>query len=155
MSPTLHEAPGSVDVVGVADRLRRSMMRMTRILRQEDTDDLSPTLASFLFTLDRHGPITLGDLARRERLTKPSVTATVDKLLRLGLVDRTVDAKDRRIVRVGLTAAGHRRVTSRRTKRTAWLAARMHELPADDVRRLSEAADVLEAIVAATEETDR
>jgi DNA-binding MarR family transcriptional regulator len=83
------------------------------------------------------------------------VTATVDKLLRLGLVDRTVDAKDRRIVRVGLTAAGHRRVTSRRTKRTAWLAARMHELPADDVRRLSEAADVLEAIVAATEETDR
>lgn len=129
------------------------MMRLARILRQEDDDELSPSLASVLFMLDRQGPITLGELARRERLTKPSVTAIVDKLLHLGLIERRVDGQDRRVARVSLTAAGRRRVNARRARRTTWLAARMHELPGKDVRTLSEAAEVLERIVlSATEE---
>jgi DNA-binding MarR family transcriptional regulator len=149
-------APDDAIVVDVADRLRRSTMRLARILRQEDTDDLSPTLASVLFTIDRHGPVTLGELARRERLTKPSVTASIDKLLTRGLIDRSIDEHDRRIVRVTLTAAGRRRVSARRSLRTAWLAARLRELPAADVQRLRDATEVLERIVAeATQETDR
>ena len=66
----------------VAGRLRRSMMRLTRMLRQHDDDDLSPTLASSLFTIDREGPLSLGERATRERMTRASVTAVVDKLLR-------------------------------------------------------------------------
>ena len=143
-------------IVDVADRLRRSMMRLTRILRQEDTDDLSPTLASVLFTIDRHGPVTLGDLARLERLTKPSVTAIVDKLVVRRLIERHPDEHDRRIVRVELTPAGRRRVNARRSQRTAWLAARLRDLPAAEVAALRDAATVLERLVAeATEEPNR
>jgi DNA-binding MarR family transcriptional regulator len=142
-------------IVDVADRLRRSMMRLTRILRQEDTDDLSPTLASVLFTIDRHGSLTLGDLARLERLTKPSVTAIVDKLVARRLIERQPDDRDRRVVRVELTTAGRRRVNARRSQRTAWLAARLGELPGPEVATLRDAAAVLERLVAeATEGSD-
>jgi DNA-binding MarR family transcriptional regulator len=123
------------------------MMRLARNLRQTDTDELSPSLASALFILDRHGPLTLGELAKREHVTKPSVTAIVDKLVRLGLIERTADHQDRRVTHVSLTAAGRRRVSVRRTRRTAWLAARMNELTDDDVRRLSDAADVFERLI--------
>lgn len=140
------------DTVDTADRLRRSMTRLARILRQEDPDDLSPSLASVLFMLDGHGPITLGELARREHITKPSVTAIVDKLVGLGLITRTTDEFDRRVVRVRLTTAGRRRVNARRTRRTAWLAARIQELPEADVRRIDEAVDVLERIILQADE---
>lgn len=136
-----------LDTTETADRLRRSMMRLARILRQEDDDDLTPSLASVLFVLDRHGPLSLGALAKHEHLTKPSVTAIVDKLLRLGLIERTIDAQDRRVAYVSLTAGGRRHVIARRKRRTAWLAARMDELPQDDVRTLSDAADVFEALI--------
>lgn len=138
----------------VAGRLRRSMMRLTRMLRQHDDDDLSPTLASSLFTIDREGPLNLGDLAAKERMTRASVTAVVDKLLRLGLIERRHDQADRRIVRVQVSAAGRRRVKARRTQRTAWLTSRLQELSAEDLARLDAAADVLERIIDLGEEAD-
>jgi DNA-binding MarR family transcriptional regulator len=139
----------------VAGRLRRSMMRLTRMLRQHDDDDLSPTLASSLFTIDREGPMSLGLLATRERMTRASVTAVVDKLLRQGLIERRHDEADRRIVRVQVSAAGRRRVNARRSRRTAWLTSRLEELSAEDVARLAAASEVLERIIDLGQEADR
>lgn len=145
-------APTPDDVAG---RLRRSMMRLTRMLRQHDDDDLSPTLASSLFMIDREGPLSLGDLATRERMTRASVTAVVDKLLRQGLIERRHDQADRRVVRVQVSAAGRRRVNARRSKRTAWLTERLEELSSADVARLAAATEVLERIIDLGEEADR
>jgi DNA-binding MarR family transcriptional regulator len=122
------------------------MMRLTRTLRQHDTDDLSPTLSSSLFTIAREGPLTLGELARTERMTNPSITAVVEKLCRLDLIERRPDPDDRRVVRVVVTAAGRRRVDARRTQRTAWLTARLGQLEPAELKRLSKAADILERI---------
>jgi DNA-binding MarR family transcriptional regulator len=49
-----------------------------------------------------NGPSTAGEIARRTGLTSGAVTGLIDRLERLGLVERTADAADRRkvVVRV-------------------------------------------------------
>ena len=47
-----------------------------------------------------NGPSTAGEIARRTGLTSGAVTGLIDRLERLGLVERTADANDRRKVLV-------------------------------------------------------
>jgi DNA-binding MarR family transcriptional regulator len=140
-------APKSLDVTDVAQRFRSSLMRLARILRQDDSDDLSPTLASILFTVAREGPLTLGDIARRERIKKPSVTAAVDKLEQMGFLGRRRDASDGRVAWVALTDAGRRRVHARRANRTAWLASRFVDLDAKDLATLARASEIVDGLM--------
>lgn len=52
--------------------------------------------------LERHGPMTAGDLAERAGLAPPSVTGMIDRLERGGWVRRTRDPADKRRVVVEL-----------------------------------------------------
>ena len=51
--------------------------------------------------------LTAGELARAVALSSGGATRLIDRLEAAGLVAREADARDRRVVRVGLTAAGH------------------------------------------------
>jgi DNA-binding MarR family transcriptional regulator len=135
----------------VAQQLRRSLGRLVRTLRRHDDDELSPTTASILFTVGREGPLTAGDIARKERLAKPSVTAAVERLVEAGLVERRSDDADRRMVWVAITAAGRRRIDARRARRTAWLASRLQHLDPADLAVLARAADIIDGITAPAE----
>jgi DNA-binding MarR family transcriptional regulator len=53
--------------------------------------------------LQRHGPMTAGQLATEAHLTTGAITAVVDRLEQLGLVRRTRDTVDRRRVLVEAT----------------------------------------------------
>ena len=118
-----------------------------RTLRRHDDDDLSPTTASILFAVAREGPLTAGDIARRERLAKPSVTAAVEKLATAGLVERRADDSDGRVVWIAITTAGKRRIEARRARRNAWLTIRLDKLDPADVETLSRAADIVDQLV--------
>lgn len=131
----------------VARRLRHSLGRLARTLRRHDDDDLSPTTASILFAVGREGPLTAGDIARRERLAKPSVTAAIEKLATAGLVERRADDSDGRVVWIAITTAGKRRIDARRARRTAWLTIRLDKLDPADVETLSRAADIVDRVV--------
>ena len=72
----------------------------TWAVRTTATRDLSLTTASTLATLDRSGPVRLSDLAAREGVTQPSMTALVSRLERDGLAERSGDPDDRRAVNV-------------------------------------------------------
>src|ERR1700730_3253211 len=137
----------SVDPVDVAGRLRLSAFRLTRLLRHQDTEGLAPTLSAALATIEREGPLTLGELAAREHVAPPSITKAVEKLVALGFVARTPDATDRRVARVRITQSGRRRVIQNRSRRTAWLATRVRALPPDDIAKLDAAAEVLERLI--------
>jgi len=136
------------DVVDLAGALRFLVPRLHRQLRQQDSSGLSPALAGALATIAREGPMTLSRLAAAEQVTPPTVTKLVDKLVDAGLVVRRDDPADRRVTRVAATAAGRRRLDAIRTRRAAWLAARLGELPPADLRRLEGALDVLERLAA-------
>ena len=143
-----------VDPVDVAGHLRMSVARLARLLRQQDESGLSPTLTAALVTISRDGPLTLGQLAARERVAPPSITKVVGKLEDRGLVERRVDESDRRVTRVEISPAGREQLEASRTRRTAWLATRLLDLPDDDLGRLVQALPVLDALADADADAD-
>lgn len=133
----------------LAGHLRVVVARLARILRQQDQSGLAPTLLAALTTVGRAGPLTFGELAAHEQVAAPTITKAVQKLEAKGLVARRPDPDDGRVCRVALTAAGRRHLDQARRRRTAWLATRLSELEDDDIRRLADALDVLEALTSA------
>lgn len=105
--------------------------------------DLSLTTASTLATLDRDGPQRLSDLAVREGVTQPSMTALVTRLERDGLASRGADASDGRAVVVTLTDAGRDVLTERRTRRASRLAELLDHLEPDERAAVDAAAGAL------------
>jgi DNA-binding MarR family transcriptional regulator len=145
--PTEHERTDrSLEAVEVAGRLRVSVTRLARIMRQLEESGLTPTLRAALATVARHGPLTLGELAAQEHVTKPTTTNIVSRLEGLGLVARRPDRSDRRVCWVEVTALGTRRLQQHRERRTEWLASRLRALPPDQLECLAGALDALDAI---------
>jgi DNA-binding MarR family transcriptional regulator len=131
-----------------APRLRLVIARIARQLRQnvDAVNDLSTTLVSALATVDREGPLTLGELAAAERVRPPSMTRVVATLEERGLAARTVDAQDRRVARVSITAEGRRLLHRSRTRKNALLAQRLRALSAEELSALEEALPILERL---------
>jgi DNA-binding MarR family transcriptional regulator len=98
-------------------------------------------------TVELKGPITLGELARCERVTPPSVSRMTASLERLGLVRRESDPADRRFARVSLTPDGRRTVQRTRTRKTAYLATKLRKLDESELAVLREALPVLERLL--------
>ena len=125
-------------------RLRVAVARLNRQLRQQ-SGGLSPTLQSALVTIEKHGPLTLGDVAAREQVAPATVTKLVTKLVDQGLVDRLPDPDDRRVVRVALTDAGAEQLAESRSRRNAYLATRLAEADAPSLDAVQTAAEVARA----------
>jgi len=146
--PTGAGAPQAADTLEQADRLRLATARLARRLRQHAGTGLTPSQASALMSIDKHGPLTLGALARIEQIAPPTTTGIVGKLEDDGLVRRQADAKDRRSVLVECTAEGRRRLDHSRRRRSAWLAERLATFDAAQHADLAAALRVLEALTA-------
>jgi DNA-binding MarR family transcriptional regulator len=143
--PTSTPAPAiDTELVG---RLRLAVARLSRQLRQQGASDITPSQFSALATIENHGPITLGALASHERVQPPTMTRVVAALEEAGLVAREIDPNDRRIARVQVTADGRRFIDRSRRKRNAWIAARLRELPAEDVADLERTVRLLEHLL--------
>lgn len=137
------------DIADLAARLRMGIVRTARRLRQEaagEGTELTPTAASALATVERHGPLTPSELARIERIKRPTATRILRVLEETGLVDRAPDPADRRSALVSVNAAGRERLRRLRRRKNAFLARRMRDLAAADIATLDRAAMLLEQI---------
>jgi DNA-binding MarR family transcriptional regulator len=131
----------------LAARLRLAVMRLSRRLRQQVADGATPSQVSALATVERLGSPTLGELATSEKVRPPSMTRIVVGLEEAGLVRRQIDADDRRVARVMLTADGRRVLQRSRSLRTAFLARRLKRLSAPERQALGELVGLLELLV--------
>lgn len=140
----------NTSLTDAAARLRMGIVRTARRLRQEaaaEATGLTPTSTSALATIERHGPITPSELARLERVRRPTVTRTLGCLEREGLVERTPDPADGRSSLVSVNSAGRERLRRLRGRKNAYLARRMRDMPAADVEVLERAAGILEGML--------
>lgn len=129
--------------------LRIAIFRLARRLRSERAvDSMSDGQFSVLATLRVHGPLPLGELAQRERVSAPSMNRTVNCLEESGYVARTADDADRRKVNVTLTDAGLEVVAETVRRRDAWLEETLATLTEDERRTLSRAAQIFERLAA-------
>jgi DNA-binding MarR family transcriptional regulator len=128
----------------LASELRTTVMRLARRLRNQRADTtMSLGQLAALGSLERHGPLTPGELAAHERVQPPSMTRIVAALEAAGLVTRTDHPTDRRQVLVAVSPAGKALIKDDRRRRDAWLAQRMRDLAPADLVVLHEAAAVL------------
>src|SRR5919201_7065506 len=116
----------------LAARLRLVVTRLARQLRHRAVIDLTPSQTSALATIDRAGPLTLGELAALEHVQPPSVTVVVTRLEEKGLVVRRQDPRDRRVSRVEATKEGRRLLTRSRSRKDAELDRRLRSLTDED-----------------------
>lgn len=132
------------EVAELAARLRLSVTRLARRLRQEAEIGLSPTLLSSLAVISNHGPLTLGHLAEIENVSPPTITKIAKRLEAAGLVERITDADDRRVRYVECTELGHELLQTSRERKNAWLAGKLDELTPDDRDAITAALEALE-----------
>lgn len=131
-----------VHAVGILDTLRVQMWKELEI---------TVTQLRVLFTLRQTPGAPAGFLADRLRVTPPTVTGLVDRLVRMGLVRRDEDPGDRRLVRNFLTERGLQVVGEVEREGSAYLASIFNRLTAEQIERLVVA---LEDLVAAAAEAE-
>lgn len=142
-------ASPSAEALAVANRLRPVLLHLNRHLRREaQTQGTSAGQISLLASIEQHAGIGVGELAAREGLSAPSVSNAVDRLQEGGYVTRVREtAGDRRRVGLAATRKGSALLRRVRSRRTAWLAARLQALDAEQRRRIADAVDALSALV--------
>lgn len=116
------------DAAAIADLLRPAILRLNRDLRREIRGGagLSPFQTLILTTLQCEPGIGVNELAARERIRPPSMSAHVKGLEQAGYLERVAGAHaDRRRVGLRITPEGARVVEEIRRLRTAWLATRI------------------------------
>jgi DNA-binding MarR family transcriptional regulator len=144
-APRTHDASEQGDLA-TAYRLQLAVTRLARLLRQEVQVTLTPSQVSALATIRAQGPITLGDLAERERVAPPSITRMVSLLEEAGYVERSADPEDGRVCRVAVTAAAQEMISEARQRKAEWLVRRMEGLAGADRRALLDAVEAMESL---------
>jgi DNA-binding MarR family transcriptional regulator len=131
----------------LAARLRLAITRTARRLRQEAGSDLGPSQAAALAMIERHGPLAPSELAKRERIKRPTATRILGHLEGAGLVERVRDPEDGRSSILSITREGRALLRALRARKTAYLAQRLSDLDPGDVAALERAAEVLERML--------
>jgi DNA-binding MarR family transcriptional regulator len=114
---TMDTESGVIDVT----RLRVAIARLSRRLRRHELAGLTPTQLAALSTVERSGPLRLGDLAAAEGIAPSTLTRLVAVLEELGYVQRCADPKDARASTLAITPLGHDTLERLRAEGTALL----------------------------------
>jgi DNA-binding MarR family transcriptional regulator len=143
--------------VAVAARIER-LLGLFRSL--SPPSGLSLTAAATLATLERSGPSRLTSLAVKEGVTQPAMTQLIARLQESGLVSRTADPADGRVVQVRLTDEGRATLARRRAVRAERLAEVLARLSPEEQAALGAALPAIDALfnaqpTAPTKETTR
>ena len=129
----------------LASRLHSAVLHLLRRLAREDrATGESPARLSALSVLVFSGPRPIGQLARDERVSAPTMTRLVAGLEADGLVTRSADPDDRRTQRVAATSRGREILVAGRARRVAALEALLVGVAEEDRAALAGAVTVIE-----------
>jgi DNA-binding MarR family transcriptional regulator len=149
---TIGPSAGGVSVMdsesGVIDvtRLRVAIARLSRRLRRHELAGLTPTQLAALSTVERAGPLRLGDLAAAEGIAPSTLTRLVAVLEELGYVQRCADPKDARASMLAITPKGHETLERLRAEGTALLTQSLVLLTPEQRTALAAALPALEQL---------
>jgi len=115
------------------------------------TGDLTPLHLGVMGMLSERGQ-TASELARKVAAPRSQMTPAVAKLVERGIVERQVDARDRRLVNLSLTAHGRVFLKEMHRKAEEHIRGKLSGLAPDDLRRLSDALATLREVVSRVQE---
>jgi DNA-binding MarR family transcriptional regulator len=126
-------------------RLRVALARLSRRLRRHELG-LTPTQLAALATVERSGPLRLGDLAAAEGIAPSTLTRLVSVLEDAGYVRRDADPRDARASTLAVTSEGHDTLERLRRQGTALLTEWLMQLTPVQRDALAAALPALEAL---------
>jgi DNA-binding MarR family transcriptional regulator len=139
---------GDAPVVDVT-RLRVTIARLSRRLRKHELAGLTPTQLSALSTVERTGPLRLGDLAAAEQIAPSTLTRLVSVLEEHGYVQRRAVPGDARAWMLVVTERGHEVLDQIRQENTLLLADSLLTLSPGQLTALAAALPALEQLAEA------
>lgn len=143
------EVPGlDVHSIGVLGRLHRCDIRYQGLV-SDVLEEFGLTTASFdvLASLRRSSPDyrrTAGQLAEIGLISSGGLTQRIDRLVSAGLVERSREPSDRRVVYIGLTEAGHKLIDNVLAHHFAEQNAMLNGLTKGEQRQLAQLLSKLE-----------
>jgi len=131
------------------ERLRLVVLRLSRRIRTNSVDELTPSQQAVFASIAKNGPATIGRIAELEHVQPPSASKIVASLEVRGLVERRSDPDDRRCSLIAITDTGSTYLEEARAAGRSWLAAQLIDLDGADAVALATALPALEQLVAA------
>ena len=122
-------------------------MRLARRLRSQRAETgLSIGHIAALGSIERHAPITPGELAAHEKVQPPSMTRILSTLEERDFVTREPHPTDGRQSVLHVSPAGRAMLADDRRRRDAWLAQRLDALSTDELQTLQQAAAIMDRL---------
>jgi DNA-binding MarR family transcriptional regulator len=142
----------AADPTVLANRLRPVLLQLNRQLRREiHSLGVTGGQVSLLVQIKYHPGIGIRELAALERMSVPGMSKFISRLEEADLVQRAPVEGDQRRVGMTLTPGGQRVLRSVKSKRTAWLSARLRELDPDELEAIDAAIEPLAHLLAEDE----
>jgi DNA-binding MarR family transcriptional regulator len=143
----------TLDTTELANRLRPVLLKLNRELRREiHSLGVTGGQVGLLVQIKARPGIGMRELAAVERMSVPGMSKFIHKLEEAGLVQRASVEGDQRRVGLSLTPAGHKVLRSVKSKRTAWLAARLRGLEPEELEAIDAAIEPLAHLLELREE---
>ncbi|HEY3218101.1 MAG TPA: MarR family transcriptional regulator [Candidatus Limnocylindria bacterium] len=131
----------------VADRLHSAAIHLLRRVRRTDTLTGIPAAQLSALSVLMGGPRTLGEMAAAEQVRPPTMSTLVREMERAGLVRRSGDAADARVVRLVMTPKGRRVLAKGRDLRIADIERRIRRLRPADAETVASAVAIVERML--------
>jgi MarR family transcriptional regulator, organic hydroperoxide resistance regulator len=108
--------------------------------------ELSHYHFAILGMISKFGPLSVSEIGRRLLISKPQMTAMLDKIVDYGLVSRTQIPEDRRVVIISLTSEGRKVLNRAIANLQSNVAVKMAKLSESDLQAFSEALKTIKDI---------
>lgn len=142
----------TLDTTALANRLRPVLLKLNRELRREiHSLGVTGGQVGLLVQIKYRPGIGMRELASLERMSVPGMSKFIARLENAGLVRRAPVEGDQRRVGLSLTPAGHNVLRSVKSKRTAWLSARLWKLDSEELEAIDAAIEPLLHLLEADE----
>jgi DNA-binding MarR family transcriptional regulator len=146
-------AAETINTTELANQLRPVLLKLNRELRREiHSLGVTGGQVGLLVQIKARPGIGVRELSSVERMSVPGMSKFIARLEQAGLVRRAPVEGDQRRVGLSLTAAGHKVLRSVKSKRTAWLAARLRQLEPEQLEALDAAIEPLAHLLDLEEE---
>jgi DNA-binding MarR family transcriptional regulator len=144
----------TTELIGEILKLQRRIDRARRQYQLDIWMSLPLTMAQLkcLFFISNQGSTNSKKLAKALGVTPTNITGIIDRLVKQGLVSRTEDAQDRRMLVLKATVKGEGLVTSLRERKRSLFSKALAYMSTDELTALYQGLTSLAKVVEAHEE---
>lgn len=135
----------------VMDLAMLTTAAMRAEIRARQSEGVTLAQMPLLFHLQRHPGLSMGEVALRTGLSRPSVTRLIDTLMARGVVARAPAAEDRRVATLRLTPSGVNLLEASRAAVESRLAQRLGECAPEELGLVRDVTRRLRALLVGEE----